>query len=840
MNPFSISENGKNLSKQLARFKEIASLRNLELKSLCDHILKISVEISFSPFGFLGIVEENEENMYIHAWSGDAVEECKMVDKPTYFNISEAGIWAEAVRLRRPLLINEFNNPHAAKKGLPTGHVKLTRLLSIPIIINDKIKGVIAVANKEQKYTQDDIESLESFATLVWILIENQAALKLSEKKLKEQQAMFNAAKWVLESKDFTATARKIFDAARELTGAQSGYVALLTEDGAENEVLFLEAGGIPCTVDESLPMPIRGLRSIAYRTHQVAMDNDFMKSQWVNFMPEGHVELKNVLFAPLNIQNQTVGIMGLANKNGDFTKEDQKVSTMLGDLAAIALQSQKSHTALKNSESYLWGIFQNMSSGLAIYDVIDGGASFRIADINKAGQQLSRADIEVIRGKELTSVFPKSIEIGLVEKLRLCYETGEPQFLPLTHYEDERITQWVENRIFKLPSGQVAALYQDRTRQRQLEDRLRQSEKMESIGNLAGGIAHDFNNILGAIIGYSELGLSALEDDTTLVSYFQQILKASERARKMVYGILSFSRQSEKEKTAQYIRPIIEEVIQLLKGSFPSSLIIEADLEKDQAPVLANTTQIHEVIINLCTNAAYAMDEKGTIHISFSEKILKEPLGVVNALLEPGKYASICVSDSGSGIPLALQSKIFDPFFTTKPQGEGTGMGLAMVFGIIQDHKGGISLKSTPEKGTTFCLYLPYTDTPLPEKSQIDEQLKVGSESIIVVDDEEMLCKMMSATLNSLGYQVSAFTDSLKALEEFGKNREHYDLVITDQTMPGLTGSELAQEMMLIKPEIPIILCTGYSKKINKEKSIEMGIRSFLNKPIHIKELSE
>ncbi|MBN2716568.1 MAG: response regulator [Deltaproteobacteria bacterium] len=656
----------------------------------------------------------------------------------------------------------------------------------------------------------------------------------------KELEVLYHCARSVLESVSFDVTAREIFDSARKLTGAKSGYVALLSVDGMENEVLFLESGGLPCTVDESLPMPIRGLREVAYRLKKTVCENDFMHSEWLKFMPPGHVDLRNVMFAPLCIGQQTVGIIGLANKDGDFSDEDLRVAGVMGDLAAIALNNSRNQHRLRENEAYLRSLFDNMTTGVAVYDAIDNGNDFRLLDLNAIGQVYSRINISDARGKRVTELFPAVVEMGLLDRLRQCYRTGEPQHLPHTLYEDGRLTQWVENRTFRLPSGLVVAMFDDRTEQRALEQRLQQSEKMQAIGVLAGGIAHDFNNILGAILGYGEMLASELSEEPVLSQYVSHILQSVDRAKNMVYQILSFSRQSPGVKSPQYIRPVIKEAVLLLRGSLPSGIRIDTRLEREQAPVIMNSTQIHEVLLNLCTNASHAVDETGCIQVTLSNKHFRQPFEVFDGELPAGPYSVFCVSDDGVGIPGNIHSKIFEPFFTTKKEGKGTGMGLSVVFGIVKDHGGGITLTSVENEGTCFCIYLPQTEVPVERSENSSVTPRNGTESIMIVDDEAVLCDMMTASLRKAGYMVHRFTDGLLALEAFSAAPDDYDLVITDQTMPGISGLSLAKEIRRIRSDCHVIMCTGYSNKVNEQVCSEHGIKKLFYKPVRLRELTE
>ena len=379
-----------------------------------------------------------------------------------------------------------------------------------------------------------------------------------------------------------------------------------------------------------------------------------------------------------------------------------------------------------------------------------------------------------------------------------------------------------------------------DISNSKDIEQLLRHSEKMEAIANLAGGIAHDFNNVLTGIFGYAELCLHTVPNNSKISFNIKQILKAGVRAKRMVNQMLLFSSQNDELKTAIFLRPIIKEAIQLLRGSLPSSIKIKSKLAKDTKPVLIDPTKIHELIINLCTNASHAMKDSGILEINYSEKHLKSELKGQIGIINPGFYSVITVKDNGCGINKETLSHIFEPFFTTKPTGRGTGMGLAVVFGIVQNSEGNIIVESKPDAGTKFEIYLPETNEVTVEEDT-DESMVIqgGTESILLVDDEEILKDVIKDLLSSLGYKVTAFMNGINALDAFRKAPESFDIVITDQTMPDINGLELSKELLHIRQSIPIILYTGYSKLVDEDKALKSGIKGFLNKPISRNDLA-
>ncbi len=382
--------------------------------------------------------------------------------------------------------------------------------------------------------------------------------------------------------------------------------------------------------------------------------------------------------------------------------------------------------------------------------------------------------------------------------------------------------------------------IIEDITGKKELELQLQKAHKMEAIGTLAGGIAHDFNNILSAIIGYTELAISDAEKESTLYQNLKEVFRAGERAKDLVKQILTFSRQAEQELKPVQVGNICKEVIKFLRASLPTTIELLQEIKSDSL-VMADPTQIHQLLMNLCTNAGHAMRESGgVLEVKLTDAKIGEDLMVEHPEFKSGPYLELTISDTGHGIPAQILDRIFDPFFTTKEKGEGTGMGLSVVHGIVGSYGGKIIASSELGKGSIFKVYLPTVEkdeTPLPIEG---ESIATGTERILFVDDETALVNIGKQMLGSLGYKVTGRTSSTEALELFKVKADSFDLVITDMTMPNMTGDELAKELIHIKPEIPIILCTGYSARINQQQAAAMGIRAFVSKPVLRRDIAE
>ena len=379
-----------------------------------------------------------------------------------------------------------------------------------------------------------------------------------------------------------------------------------------------------------------------------------------------------------------------------------------------------------------------------------------------------------------------------------------------------------------------------DLTEQRKLEARLQHTHKMEAIGTLAGGIAHDFNNMLGMILGFTEIALLDLPQGSRSYTSLHKALGATHRAKDLVRQIVAFSRPVDQERKLIDITPVIHESLKLIRASLPTTIEIREDITCRGA-ILGDPSEIEQLIMNLCTNAYHAMrGQVGLLDISLRDIDLKTIQTFDYKDLSPGKYVRLTVSDTGCGIDPAIRDRIFDPYFTTKPTGEGSGLGLSIVHGIVTNYGGSIKVDSTPGQGATFDIYLPAVARESSESGpEANQAAPTGTGTVLYVDDEAALVEVGKLMLELLGYRVVAATNSMEALKMFMDQPDEFDAVVTDMTMPNMTGVELARKVMEIRPEIPIILCTGYSDLINKEKAKELGIRGFLMKPFNLLGLS-
>ncbi|MGD9231788.1 MAG: ATP-binding protein, partial [Desulfobacterales bacterium] len=496
---------------------------------------------------------------------------------------------------------------------------------------------------------------------------------------------------------------------------------------------------------------------------------------------------------------------------------------------------------ALRQEEEKFRTFFEESPFGISI---IDESGEYKY--INPKFIEIFGYTLEDIpTGKEwFKKAFPNSeyrhlvISVWKNDLKKSTFRESRPRTFKVTCKDgSEKIIHF---KAVTLEAGSQFVIYEDITNQEQLENQLRQAQKMESIGTLAGGIAHDFNNILGIILGNTELAMDDIYEGNPARFNLQEIRQATLRAKDVVRQLLSFARKTSLEKKPTNIAPIIIESLKLLRASIPTSIEIRRNITKDLDTILADPTQINQVLINLCTNADHAMPDGGILEVNLKNVELDEDSKTQYSNLDSGRYVNLTVTDNGQGMNPEIIGRIFDPYFTTKEVGKGTGLGLSVVHGIVKSHGGGISVDSELGKGTSFRIYFPVIEREAVMETEPDKELPTGNERILYIDDEESMVHIGRNMLERLGYQVEAKSSPVKALELFHANPDRFDLVISDMTMPQMTGDQLVQEILKIRPDIPTILCTGFSEKIEKEKVKQMGIGQYIEKPINRSDLAK
>jgi len=568
---------------------------------------------------------------------------------------------------------------------------------------------------------------------------------------------------------------------------------------------------------------------------------------------------LRSFAAMPLLSGDEIIGVLGIASASERNFREQSEFLEAFSNEVSIGLKNamfyeqaqnnaiqlehelkerRMTEEALKESHMTLITVLDSIDATIYVADM----ATYEILFMNKYMKDGFGSNLE---GKICWEAFRgESAPCDHCTNTKLIDQNGNPTGVvvwedknPVTdkwYLNYDRAIRWTDGRLVKLQVATDTTPFKNAEKeQKRLESQLRQTQKMEAIGTLAGGIAHDFNNILSAIIGYTEIAMHDAPKGSELQITLQKVLKGGDRAKDLVKQILTFSRQSEIEPKPVKVKAIVTEALKLLRASLPTTIEVRLNLQSNSA-VMADPTQIHQIVMNLCANAGQAMHAKGGIlDINLKEVKLDSEFAAQHPGIVPGAYINLNVGDTGHGIPAEIQDRIFDPFFTTRGKVEGTGMGLSVVHGIVTSHGGAMTVASEPGTGSVFSVFLPVIEEWFELETEVEKTILKGTERILFIDDEEPLTDMGKRMLESLGYDVVATTSSIEALELFKAQADRFDLVITDLTMPHMTGENLAKELMQIRPDVPVILCTGFSARIDEKKAMAMGIRAFISKPI-------
>jgi len=508
---------------------------------------------------------------------------------------------------------------------------------------------------------------------------------------------------------------------------------------------------------------------------------------------------------------------------------------------------ARRSEQSLRESEARYRILFETVTDGMVIIDA----ASHRFLWANPAFCDMFGCSMDAIETMGMADIHP-SEQLAEVYRGFAQFAEGHArtaQEIPCLRQDGSAFPANISGASMELDGRRcwlgifrdITEHKRDQEERRALEAQLFRTQRLESLGVLAGGIAHDFNNILAGIQGFTELTHARLQNDSRAQRDLEQVLRATERAKDLVRQILTFSRHVEQNRRPVELSLLLKETLKFLRASLPSTIRIEPHISPDGVVVQADPTHMDQVFVNLCTNAQHAMQaEGGTLTVGLETVALSETEAHSLALAAPGSYAHLWVQDTGCGIPPAIRGRIFDPFFTTKPPGEGTGMGLATAHGIVSGYGGTIHVDSEVGVGTVFHIYLPALDVETSEEYQLESALAEGTERILFVDDETSITLFVQELLESLGYRVTTRNESLEALRIFAEDPEAFDLVITDLTMPGLAGPELVARLRQMRPQIPVILMTGFPGFADGRSLEALGNPLLLPKPCTAQELSD
>jgi PAS domain S-box-containing protein len=641
-------------------------------------------------------------------------------------------------------------------------------------------------------------------------------------------------------------------DEAEQLTESKIGFFHIMEEDqitlklqtwstNTLNNMCTAQGKGEHYLIDKA------GIWVDCVKEGRPVIHNDYASLSHKKGLPKGHAQIIRELVVPVFRKNKIVAILGVGNKPSDYNEQDVKLVLELANMAWDIITRKQDEEELRMLEDRFAKAFNSSPDTIMITRLTDG----MIIDANEVFEDMydisktaaigkTTADLDlwadITQRDDVFAPLREGVPIRDVE-LRLKRASGEIFDAMISsdiiHIKNEPCIVTTTRDLTRIKRAEKE--------KKELESQLQQAQKMESIGTLAGGIAHDFNNILFPILGRTEMLLDDVPEDGPFRDSLNEIYTSSLRARDLVQQILTFSRQGKNELKLMRMRPIIEEVLKLIRSTIPTTISMRQNLNPDCGPVKADPTQIHQIIMNLATNAFHAMEETGgELKVNLKEIELGE-YDLICPDMAPGIYVCLTIADTGMGMDKDVMNTIFDPFFTTKEIGRGTGLGLSVVHGIVKSMNGEIQVYSEPGKGTEFHVYLPVVKNAFKKQESLTNQpILGGSERILLVDDEKGILTMEKLALERLGYRVASRTSSIEALEAFRANPDQFDLVITGRAMPKMSGDKLTSELIKIRPGIPILLCTGFSESMTDEKIKSIGIKGILMKPILMKDLSK
>lgn len=639
-----------------------------------------------------------------------------------------------------------------------------------------------------------------------------------------------------------------------QLIGGDGGSLAIY--DFEINVMSYRHHYNMPESLTRSLAKKGTGLAELTMKQGSIIIEDYPAHPRALKeFVDAG---LKVLIAVPLASKGKNIGALGIFGFTQDkkFTTDDIKVLEAVGRQVGVAVENAMLYEKIKKEISETRRIEKNLRASEEKFRnlvettsdwIWEIDADFRYTYASPRIKGLLGYEPEEVIGKTPFDLMLPDEAKKIMAEMSDIGRTKQP-IASLKNWNRHKNGHNVLLETSAIPLFDVnnnlkgyRGIDRDITEKKRLEEQVLQKQKMEAIGTLAAGITHDFNNILSMIIGNTELAAKDIANDDPVKDKLEKVLTASFRARDVVRQLLHFCRKSIEDRKPLFPIPLIKESLKLIKASIPKTIKVIEDFPEKSLALLADQTQIHQVVINLCTNAVHAMTENGGIlEISIDDLYLKKDALLFDPDLIPGDYILMSVSDTGHGIDPAVMERIFDPYFTTKGVDEGTGLGLSVVHGIVKSHGGGIQVMSTVGKGSNFRIYLPAIREDPKDVPQTTQNIPGGNERVLLIDDEEMLVELTKELLTALGYQVEGFNDPVKAVAAFLAEPDRFDLVITDMTMPKMTGDRVAEAILSIRPDIPILLCTGFNQKINAETALDMGITGYAEKPMDMKTLAE
>ena len=782
---------------------------NALLHDICRHI----VEIGSYTMAWVGFTEQDEGKTILPAACAGCEEDILKKFKITWSDTDDGyNPTGTAIRTGKPAVCENMKTGHSFNPGFAEAVNRNYRSsIAVPLIAKGNVFGALTVyGDKPGIFDSDELDLLTELASDVAYGIEalrTQNERKKAEEALRESEEKYRLTFSSISDVVYTIDPDLKITSITPNVEQIMGYKA--------DELINRTFQDFPFLTPESMEKAASDIMRVFSGEQIPASVYEFIAKDGTRIFAE-------ISGSPLMREGKIIGLTSVAR---DITERKQVED-------ALRESEQRYRILTDNATDIIWSLDRNLRFTFASPS-IEKVLGWTVEEAKSLNVQ------DVVTPNSLNMVM-KVFEEELANEQLSNKDPKRTRTLEIEHYRKDGTTILIEVTASFLRNKEgnvfgIMGISREISERKKLEAQIRQAQKMEAIGTLAGGIAHDFNNILGAIMGYTDLALSNIQTDGQIRRYLERVYQAGERARDLVKQILTFSRQTEQERTSVHIAGIVKEVLKLLRSSLPTTIEIQQDIitPPGRDVVLADPTQIHQVLMNICTNAAHAMRAKGGI-LGVSIWDIDADAAFVQQYpdMEPGPYIKLTVSDTGHGMDAAVKERIFEPYFTTKGVGEGTGLGLAVVQGIVKSYGGAITVSSEPGRGSIFHVYIPRYEEDIQSRVEEVEVPPFGNERILFVDDEKMLVEMGRYMLESLGYRVTAATSSIEALEIFRNDPESFDLVFTDMTMPKMTGTDLARECMIIRPDIPVVLGTGFSEMTDEAQAKELGVRAFVMKP--------
>jgi len=815
----------------------------------------------------LDINEKNQKVLKVAACNKSGMP---YVDQSEVFVLSEIEKWGsltvEAIFEKKTKYLNNIVEKNLWKYWSDDpGKLSFQSTIAVPIITHGEVLGVLRVFSKDTEYfDKSNISLLEQLAKDIAHGIDHLrtvnahkdslASLEIKAKSLRiiseinrllliesnEENYIRSACSIIKTTGDFIMSQILLIDEKDPdvlWPAAQSGY---------ENNQVKIDKYSLK-------ELSRKSPTSLSIKNKRTHVCRDIVEKEFWKYWTDSPEKMifHSTVALPLMIDQEVIGVVRAFSELPDAFNENE--IELLEELVRDTshgihyFRTKRLHddvvSKLIEAENKYRSLFSSSNDAIIITDAETG----IISDANKKAEDILKTSLDKIIGTNYLELQPEGYKEKYKNTVQLLSEkdisvSGEFYLRSESSSGKAIPVKMIADHIFINGKKYIQTIFRDISKEKKEEENIRNIQKMEALGTLSGGIAHDINNILSPIIGFAQIAILENEDKNRQNECINEILKAAERAKELIARILTFSRNGDTEKKPCRIQNIVREVLRLISSSIPDNIKLENEIDQNCGHILCDPIQIYQIIINLCTNAIYAMkDQGGILRICLVSKGSKDIKIELDDIIPFDDYICLIVSDTGTGMSKTILSRIYEPYFTTKPKGEGTGLGLSVVSGIVKDHGGDIYVRTYPDEGTYFRICFPIVESLSENIKNPKSRIKQRSENrkVLVVDDETQITFMLKYMLEELGLSSEIFNCPATALEAFRSDPDKYCLVITDQNMPQITGSELSIKILEIKPDIPIILNTGYSPVVSKKEALKMGIKEFMMKPITISDLS-